>query len=337
MPKENKRRRVTGKSASTLASPTLADTLRLLMLGFGTKPVPDQAGLCAILDGIRQVLVPMVSSMDKPLGEFESFFKSEHLTPELRKMRVMPVFNGYTAGLLMSVALNRAGDWFVDLLREKEKPRKVEANGLSALVLHVIDGYLPDYLGRVMLPGCQNPGEGAEFLKDLFRYAAIVRFVRGCSKTVMDVIEEKERLIRMLRERAGLIGQFADALDPLRSGRKRAELPLYSIFEEHDHGSRRETGDYLSAGMLAPFLELIQQRFPVKRYRVLRDSSRRLESLDELGDCLRWIFSEIEDAQKRAPKEGVSAETLSLPFASGRLPLGQEELEITQRLVASLA
>ena len=319
-----------------LTSPSVAEIVDTLTVGIAQKPVFNVGTVYRILEKVREILFPMVRAHGKSLPRL-SIFTGFHMAEHLKKERAMAVIDG-SEFRFFSLALHRSGDWFVEFHIENAPVagiQRVNSADLSRFIVWSRGAFLQDIPGEDVL--FADAGESVAelgFLWDLLLYATMVRLVEKCHATMMRIVAAQEARLNVLRDRIGLLGQFAGALDPLQSGRRVAKFPNYSIYSEHSRGSSLAAGTYLAPAALQPFWEVIKKRrVPEGERYVELGGGRNFDSLKTLSTIMRSLFGEIERARERC---NPSATNL-LNCTSGRLPLIAEEVEALRQFVASLA
>jgi hypothetical protein len=236
----------------------------------------------------------------------------------------------------LSLALDRAGYWFVEIFGEsggKAGVQRVDSWDLGTLVLKRIEESIPAIPDGVLADPEKASGKELKFLEDVLRYAAVVHFVAQCHETMMRAVEEQEKRLRIIRERVGLIGQLAGALDPLQSGRRTAKLPHCAMYLEHNLGTSAVAGTYFSRAALQPFWEFVKGRLMPAGERYSESvGASSLDSLETFSFLMRFCFKDIREALERGRQGADSV----FGYSSGRLPLTPDEVEALKEFVTSL-
>lgn len=334
-PKDRNRKKRSSTHA-TLESPNIA--LRSEMFGLAAKtevtPSPDR--ILSILEMMKNILLPMVRFMDKPIIELPAFSKAD-VPVAFHAQRVMLVFDGYSYGSFMSLGLARSGKWFVDLFAAEAREARfqcVDSPDLAILVYRHAKTLSPISTYEAYEEWTRADND-FRFLDDIVRYAAIVRFISECHKTMRLALKEQEERIRIQRERVELIGQFAGALDPIVSGRNTKQLPRHTIFHKTATGQSRAAGSsYLALAALEPFWELIRTpaRSDRDRFRPFLESSSP-SSLQNFSEYLARTLAEIWKSRENGERPRPAIHFLHR--SDGRMPFSPEEIDVLKNWAAS--
>ncbi len=309
-----------------LTLPTLVEKFRLLEIGKETGMGLKLEKLPDIIEEGKQILLPLVPWLDKPIFPEAEF--ADRLAPvKFKKKRGVRVFESE----IIDIWLERSGMWFLrfrGLDRSRTPFQEVDSQHLAKIMLKKSDGFLKRYLRKTSFL------EEMPFVKNIALYNILVlHFLSELFKTVKSLIEEREKRLSLMGERLNLLHDYNQALDPLISQGKKAEMKGYSIFEEHSRGISRSTGDYFCPEALKPFWEILKNRpsDPSKYIEFVTEFS--FESLEKILQRLSWIFEEIEGARSR---EMTTPKSL-FGYNSGRLEFMEEEIKVLEKLVRSIA
>lgn len=312
--------------AVALQSPTLADRIRLLGEGKSLSRRLDVQDWPVILEHMKEVLLPLVRWLDKPL-EGASGFTNPPLPREHQKTRAMIVFVCERHIDFPRIALGRDGNWFIRVnddyfVADTAKLSEFTTGRWSELVKACLSKELIAFLS-----------ETDEVLLALARHYSMVWFMVQCAETVSKQLEERERRLAIMGERLKLFSQFGQTLDPIVSRNVAVKFPAFSIWTDHDDrpGTSRYSSDYLTEKALKPLWEN-SKRYSPKHRKTLRleESAYSAGSLERFLLRLGWMVEEISKTRSNGHMDAKS-----LCGMSERLPFTQEEISVIKKLIRS--
>jgi len=312
------------KAQKVLVSPAIAEKIRLLNAGKETGQKLGAEGLPNVLEGLRDILLPLVAWLDKPIFHDAAFVDCP--TPKaFEKRRGVRLFESG----IVDIWLERSGKWFLRFRgshRSETTYQEMDSQQLAEILLQKSDDFLKKSLRNVGIL------EGIPFLKDVASYNVMfLQFVSQCFKSVKTLIEEREKRLRIMKDWLGLLYEFNQSLDPLVGHGKEISMKGYSIFEDHSRGTSRCTADYFCPEALKPFWKVLKNR-PIRSESEYRKFVTEF-SFDSLGDLLQrlsWAFDEIEKTNEGADAKDLFGRT------SGRFPFTEGEIAVLKKLVDSI-
>ena len=306
-----------------LMSPAIAEKIRLLNVGKETGQKLGAEALPDVLKGLRDILLPLIPWLDKPIFP-EAAFVDCHTPKIFERRRGVRLFESN----IIDIWLERSGKWFLRF-RGSHRPeipyQETDSQQLAEILLQKSDDFLKWSLSDVGIL------ESIPFLKNVALYDVMfLRLVSQCFKSVKSLIEEREKRLSVMMEWMNLLGEFNQSLDPLTINREGVSIKSYSIFKDNPGGFRRYTADYFYQEALKPFWEVLKdQSRPESQYREFVTEF----NFDSLGDLLLrfgWTFDEIKKTDKDADAKYLFGRT------SGRLPLTEEEIDALKKLIDSI-
>lgn len=312
------------KAQKVLVSPAIAEKIRLLNAGketgqkLGAEAFPD------VLEGIKDILLPLVPWLDKPIFPEAAFV--DHPAPKaLERRRGVRLFESG----IMDIWLERSGKWFLRFRGSycPETPyQEADSQQLAEIMLQKSDDFLKW--------SSRNMGilEEIPFLKNVALYNVMfLQFVSQCFKTIKSLIEEREKRFRIMKEWLSLLYEFNQSLDPLIGCGKEVSMKGYSIFEDHSRGTSRSTADYFCPEALKPFWEVLKERGGRSESEYKEFVTEfSFESIERLLQRLGWAFDEIKKTDKDADAKHLFGRI------SGRLPFSEEEIAVLRKLIDSI-
>lgn len=306
-----------------LKSPSVAEKIRLLEIGKETGRSLNLERLSEVLEEVKGILLPLVPWLDKPLLLGRQF-KGCSVPTLFQKKRAIQLFEAN----FLYIWLERSGKWLLWIRGAGEGRFFRDANSrqLAEIILQKSDGVLKEFLRN------QNFLKELVFLKEIALYDAVfLRVLSQFFKAAMALVEEREKRFRIMRERLSLLDDFTQSLDPLISQGKTVVIKEYSIWRDHERGTVRYTGGYLSPEALGSFWEVIKSRSELADYRESVDEYRP-RSLEDFFWRVSYIFEEITKARSDGHADAKSL----FGFSSGRLPFTEKELMIMEDIAGSL-
>lgn len=306
---------------------SLAEKMKLLKSNqeIGSWMRFDAEIIGAVLDGMREILLPLVKPLDKEVSDCYQF--ANGLEGKLPKKRALLIFNGYDRSrVIPTIALTRSGEWFVRIgLR---MPRTMNTVDLASLiseqraeflnVMCVAKNYFP-------LPTSFMWNEN---MLTLATYAIIPWLVETCFELVDKEVKEREERIKRIRERIDSVSMFGQALDPLRTADDPPVIHQFGIWRHHERGATNYSGNYLTLEALKPILEYLQKRENGSEYKVHEGNY----SSNNIFSLLWWYARLLEDIEKGQGKEIREV----VGGIGSRLPFMEGERKVLQALVESL-
>jgi len=308
-------------SKRELLSPVIAEKIRLLETGKVVSRELKVNGFPDVLEGVRDILLPLVSWLDKPIYP-EIASRNYSASQRFLKTRGIRLFKS----IVMNIWLERSGMWFLEIHGSNcPKFQEVNSQRLAKIILQKPDNFL-DWSFRK-----ENLLKEASFLKDVAIYdEVIVQFVSQCFESVKVLVEAREKRLFIIKEWLNLLHEFGQSLDPLIVQGKEVSMKEYSIFRDPDDiRINRRTADYLCSKALNPFWELLRGRPEYEEYRKNVDEVS-FDSLKDLLEHIDHIFREIEEADENTDAKSLSGHT------TARLPLIKEEIEVLRKLIGSI-
>ena len=313
------------KAQKVLASPAIAEKIRLLNTGRETGQKLRVEALPNILEGIRDILFPFIPWLDKTIFP-EAAFVDCPVPKAFERRRGVRLFESG----IMDIWLERSGKWFLRFrgsYRPETPYQETDSQQLAEILLQRSDDFLKWSLRDMGIL------DGIPFLKNVALYNVMfLQFVSQCFKSVKSLIEEREKRLHVMKEWLSLFYEFNQSLDPLTSQGKEVSIKGYSVFKDHPRGFSRCTADYFCPEALEPFWEVLKERKGRSADSEYKEfvSEFNFKSLGDLLQQLGWAFDEIKKTNKDADAKHLFGCT------SGRLPFSEEEIEILRKLVNSI-
>lgn len=328
------------KEKSNPHLPLIATKIKLLKFAWGLRPEITKENIAGIFEGMKTILLPVVSSFDRPLAKLK-IFHERNIPEALQKCRAMIVYDGF--GCFLNIALDRSGDWFIEGKDEKTRVRKVTTSKIASIILENINEFVEEFLmvkHSEAFEEWRASQEKLAFLKDLFQYSALLNFISKCQVTITKTIEEHEKRIRELRERLVTFNDFESTLDLVKTDEHLLVLPGFSIWHKDSHESSRQTDGYFTQEDLNPFWQKIggvQYAIWVVKKSLLKsgyfehNDTEKFTSLRSFVEKILYKLGDIHKGRKRTGGE-IQLGT----YNSRRLPFSDAEIKVLRELVESL-
>jgi len=317
-----------------LTTPTIAEKIKALALG---RQIGQEFklvdSLTQVLEEVREIILPLVQWLDKPLTEI---WRPALVSAHFQKKRAMTVCSRF-----FIIALGRQGKWIFSFPPSDKNLGQMVKEGDSARLAEAIseklDGIWRKILGyqaekefdRMLAKPQTTESPDLHFVVDLFRYNALLTLLSNMSETIDEALVEREKRLCLMRERLAFLGDFSASLDPLLAKGSTLEFPAYFIWDEyvdedgHGHTSR-STSDYLCPEALAPYKEILKSR-QLSSYKE-RASGYSFESLKWVCDRIDYLLSEVEAERSARDLFGTN---------HGRLPLIPKEIQVLKTVCSS--
>jgi hypothetical protein len=290
---------------------------------------PTLDNLSAIIETIREFLLPLVRWLDTDLSETHPFLNIHVKNGEVLKgVRGMMVYDGWGQGELPSFALLRSGKWKVLV---GDEHRTADSTELAGLIYHDLECLASKkFADKFKSVLCEDKA----VLHGIIKHDKMVDLLNECFKTLDKRLKEKEDMLVAMRKRIDVLADLGSSIDPLLSQGDEITLPTFHILNEHERGTTNYAQSYLCVEALDPYFEAIRrQGVQSKDSRYKPDQcSRRFRSLDDLVSYLQYLAQSIQEAERRGH---VTADSL-LSNHTERLPLTPEEIVILRELIKSV-
>lgn len=317
-------------TSDTLSAPSIGDKLGLLNLASRAGQELNAGRIEELLEGLKRIVLPMVRWLDKPLSE-QGSLKWVKIPPDWQRKRALLVYDKNR----LKLALTRTGEWLAYFHKDKEVGLgRLESLELANLLFDRLDDLIPELVFLAIEKTWREGLVNMPFLSGLLRRVAFIQFMLECRRTIDTLIVQQEERSRLMRARVDLLADFSHAQDPLADGTKKAELPDYAIYEDHERGTSNQASPYLTSEALEPFWKFFRGYWSpneTKGYRLV-SGPLQLKSLKCLVERVGYILEEIEFAKSR---DLTDARKL-FGYSSGRLPLSEAEIAVLRALVESL-
>lgn len=300
--------------------PELAEKIRVLKTGDEISSVLkiDRKALVETLEVSRGLILPMVSWLDAQI-----LSASEMEIPHLQKFRKSRGVKLYDKK--MDIWLERGGKWFI-------RPHRGSVNEAmmvnSKTLAEIIIERGRNFLNReaYVFP------EEEVLLRDMsFYQGAFIELTSAFYEAVQKLIAERQKRLDAMAQKANLLKDFADALDPLLSEGKEVAFQGHSIFRKKQDrpGETRYSGDYLCPEDLKPFWDIIADKHGTWEGYYEHKSTYSCRTLKEVLFRAGVVFKDISDAKDRSARELWGCNY-------GRMPLSLKERETLKAILRSV-
>jgi len=273
----------------------------------------------AALEQLRRWLTPMVSSLDKPLGEL--IYAHERGLPA-NKTRIMALTDlpARTNKACAWLGLNRSGDWVVAEYAGKWKIVVLDGETLERMIWTWREKFLADDLRHLRRSYEEEVMNGAPVLEGFTRHACFLGFVRAVIAGASKHLKQREERLQTMRGTLNVLEYLNTALDPL-SYSADLTLPGYSVFYTHPGHTSRSSSDYLVKG---PVEQEVSKSNADKRLN--EDTRYVVETAEYKISSSHTLLSRVADILKDAKEQRSFG-------SNSRAAFGKEEVAVLEAFV----
>jgi len=320
---------------STLTTPEVSEKAHIFNVGCEIGKTLDVKKFYLIFEEAKNILVPLVPWLDRPTKER---WAGEVLPVEIRNKRIMSLFYHSVSEETLSIEIQRSGKWLVKIISGgKLSYHEIDSLGLVELMLEKTKNLLLRLSLNADKEAKDQFLEKLPFLETMTIYNGMLVVLSMCFNNITNTLNEREERLRIMRERANLLKDFASALDPLVISGQSRTIKTHSIWSLNSGGrggSSRYTGDYLSESQIKNIWDVISKK-PGHIWGSTYTQEVHEFSFGSMKYFLHSMSNLVQDIFKAERENKTTVESLS-GYNYGRLPFSEDELENIRKLSTSI-